>query len=295
MLTTDLSRVVCFGELLWDCLPAGLFLGGAPANVAYHLARNGVASSVASAVGDDFLGHEAVRRVWRGGSATDLIALIADSPTGVVQVDAAGSEPHYTIVDDAAWDRIPLTPALADAASEAPAIVFGTLSLRHAPNRETLDRMLAKSPALKALDINLRPPFVAPEVIAFAASRADLLKLNDEEASFGEAPSGDREPDALLRRAEQWASKYSLETVCITAGARGAGLWRRGEWLWEDGRPVAVRDAVGAGDAFLAGLLASLLAGSTAALALRRACRLGELTASRDGATPEYDASEIAS
>jgi fructokinase len=286
--------LICFGEILWDCLPSALFLGGAPANVAYHLQRHGCTAHLATAVGNDFLGQEATRRVRGWGAPTDLIAVVDDAPTGVVQVNASvPTAPVYTIVENSAWDRIPYTPQLGSAAFDAAAIVFGTLSLRSGSNRETLDRVLSGYGGLRVLDINLRPPFDKPDAIEFAASRADLLKLNDQEVLVGSGSSTLPDIDALPAHAARWARRYNLSAVCVTCGARGAGLLMEGEWSWVDGREVIVKDTVGAGDAFLAALIASLLGGAPAKAALARACRTGELVAAHDGATPAYDASSI--
>jgi fructokinase len=284
--------VLCFGEVLWDCLPAGLFLGGAPGNVAYHLKRHGCEPYFASAVGNDFLGDEIRRRAAGWGLSTDLLATVENAPTGVVQVDATSpTKPVYTIVDNVAWDQIPATVALLDGARSADAVVFGTLALRHGYNRATLDGLLAETQALRVLDINLRPPFTAPDVLDFALTRADILKLNDQEI----AGVGSPEPSVgeLPALAESWAMRYDLKAVCVTCGAHGAGLWSGGEWNWVDGRVVTVKDTVGAGDAFLAALLAGLLRGDGDKEALIAACRTGEFVASRDGATPAYDAADI--
>ena len=294
MTTPSAPTLICFGEILWDCLPAGLFLGGAPANVAYHLGRHGCTAHLATAVGDDFLGQEALRRVIGWGGPTDLVAVVEGAPTGVVQVDASvPTNPVYTIVENSAWDRIPYSPHLRRVSVDSAGVVFGTLSLRSEFNRETLGRLLAGYSGLRVLDINLRPPFDQPEVIEFAASRADLLKLNDQEILLGTQSAKLPDIGDLPDHAERWAKRYSLSAVCVTCGARGAGLLMEDKWSWVDGRPVTVKDTVGAGDAFLAALIARLLRGDPARSALTLACRTGELVAASDGATPAYDAASI--
>jgi len=291
---TPASSLICFGEILWDCLPAGLFLGGAPANVGYHLGRHGCPTKIATAIGNDFLGQEVIRRVEGWGASTELIAVVDDVPTGVVQVDASiPTRPIYTIVENVAWDRIPFSDAFCRASQTAPAIVFGTLSLRSQVNRDTLDKALKACSGLRVLDINLRPPFVQPDIIEFAASRADVLKLNDQEVLLGTSSTTLPEIKDLVGHASRWSKKYNLHTVCITCGERGAGLLRDGEWHWVDGRPVEVKDTVGAGDAFLAALLSGLLHGAPAQETLARACRTGEFVAASHGATPAYDAASI--
>jgi fructokinase len=282
--------IACFGEILWDCVPRGLFLGGAPLNVAYHLRRQGVHSVPVSAVGDDFLGREARRRITGWGVDARCIGRDDTHPTGVVQaeIDAAGAA-HYRIARGVAWDRIEVAPALRRLRPAPDAILFGTLALREAPNRRAVQRLLDRWPrALRVVDLNLRPPFDGPRVIGRALHEAQLVKLND--AELGRVMRVDvRSLRDLERAARRFAERHGLAGLCVTAGARGAGLWWDGNWHWERGKKVAVRDTIGAGDAFLAALLASLLArNDPPEVALARACRTGEFVATRDGATPEY-------
>jgi fructokinase len=281
--------VACFGEALWDVLPRGIFLGGAPLNVAYHLSRHDIRPWMVTAIGCDFLGDEVVRRVQTWGLSTRGIARDPRRPTGTVQatLDRNGAA-KFTIARGVAWDAIPFPKALR--ARPAPvALVFGTLALRTASNRETLARLLTKWPrAVRVLDLNLRPPFDAPPAVEFALRHTQLLKLNDTElARLTGQPT--RTLPALERATRRLATTRSISRVCVTAGPRGAGLWWDGMWHWEHGRHVVVRDTVGAGDAFLGTLLANVLgrqAPPPRALAL--ACRVGEYVAAQDGATPSY-------
>jgi fructokinase len=281
--------IATFGEALWDILPRGIFLGGAPLNVAYHLACNGVQAYPITAVGQDFLGAEILRRLAAWRIDTRFVAQLPRSPTGTVRatLDAAGVA-TYDIARDVAWDRIPVTAPLLKCTPPA-ALVFGSLALRENPNRLALEKLCRAWPStLRVLDINLRPPFDQRDAIAFALKLAQLVKLNDEElARLTAAPTGSL---AQLRSATgKFAATHGLTRVCVTAGARGAGLWWEGNWIWSPGRKVLVRDTVGAGDSFLGALLASLLLRDLPpAQALARACRLGEFIASRDGATPPY-------
>jgi fructokinase len=281
-------RMICFGEALWDILPRGIFLGGAPLNVAYHLSRHGVQVLPVSAVGRDFLGDEAVRRVRAWGVDGRGVARLRGSVrTGTVraQLDERGVA-TYRIARDVAWDRIPPPKGRIEPPA---AIVYGSLALRSASNRRTLDQLFARWPrATRVLDINLRPPFDRGEAVEFALQRAQLVKLNDEE--LGRLMGGQpRTPRALARTAAEFARARGIAQVCVTAGARGAGLWWHGHWTWEPARPVAVRDTVGSGDAFLAALLAGLWGRQVRpAVALANACRLGEFVAMSDGATPLY-------
>ncbi len=279
--------VVCFGEILWDVLPRGIFLGGAPLNVAYHLSRQGVTPRMVSAVGRDFLGDEAVRRIEGWGIDTAGIARLKARPTGIVRatLDRAGV-PRFHIVRDVAWDRI---GSGAPGARPPAAVVFGTLALRETPNRRALDARLATCPrATRVLDLNLRAPFDTAAAVRWALARTDFLKLNEDELArlAGARSHG---PATLERNARRVAKKYGLVRLCVTAGARGAGLLWDGGWHWAAARRVVVRDTIGAGDAFLATLLVDLFVrGATPSRALARACRFGEFVAAQDGATPPY-------
>jgi fructokinase len=286
----DTAVVACFGEILWDCLPRGLFLGGAPMNAAYHLSRQGLRVLPVTAVGRDFLGDEAIRRMAGWGLDVSFVARHARRPTGTVQamLDKKGIA-HYEIARAVAWDRIAV-PAKLRGISPAPrAIVYGTLALRERPNRRALQTLLAAWPeALRVVDLNFRPPFDSRAVTDFALGSAQLVKLNDEELGRLTRERG-RSPAALARCARQFAEKYGIPRVCVTAGSRGAGLWWNGEWIWEQARPLTVQDTVGAGDAFLGGLLGAILARNAQPRgALTQACRMGEYVAAHAGATPDY-------
>lgn len=282
--------VACFGEILWDCLPRGIFLGGAPANAAYHLARHGLRVVPVSAVGCDFLGDEALRRIegW-GGVDVRFVARHADRPTGTVRalLDRRGAA-TYRFAPNVAWDRIPTQTQLRRIAPAA--VVYGTLALRETPNRRALAALLEAWPnALRVVDLNFREPFATRAAIEFALKFAQFVKLNDDELAQLTGERADS-PAALRRSTESFARGRNIDRVCVTAGALGAGLWWRGEWHWEPARRVSVRDTVGAGDAFLGGLLGALLARqANPAAALASACRMGEFIASRDGATPPYE------
>lgn len=282
--------VVCFGEVLWDCLPRGLFLGGAPINAAYHLSRQGLRAVPVSAVGRDFLGDEVRRRIEAWGVDARFIGCDAIRPTGTVRaaLDAQGVA-SYEITRGVAWDRIEVPRALTRFSPGPAAIVHGTLALRESANRRALTALLDAWPsAWRVVDLNLRAPFDTAGAVAFALKSAQLVKLNDEELARltgGRKATG----SALERAARAFAARHGVERVCVTAGARGAGLLWEGTWYWEDARPVQVRDTVGAGDAFLGGLLGAWLGrGATPARMLATAARVGEFVAGSDGATPAY-------
>jgi fructokinase len=286
------AEVLCVGEVLWDALPEGLFLGGAPFNVACHLRAAGTPVTMVSRIGGDRLGDEVMRRAVRYGVGTDLIQVDAELPTGFVRVsvDDAGN-PGYEILAPAAWDAIAPTEALLSRAAKARAIVFGTLAQRHAISRGTIQR-LWDTDALMVFDVNLRAPFEDREIVRQSLRRADVVKISDEE----------------LRRVAEWfalrgtsreivtalAETFDCAVVCVTRGSGGAALWHDGNWSEHPGFKVEVRDTVGAGDAFLAVLLAGLLAGEPDSALLQHANLMGAYVVTQFGAVPADQGAAIA-
>jgi fructokinase len=293
-MTKPAPPVLCFGEILWDFLPDGLFPGGAPFNVSYHLKQHGAEVKLISAVGRDLLGDELLRRVKNWGISTDTIALHQGLPTGYVQAEIGeNGDADYNIISSVAWDQIMTGPDSLQAAMQARAIVFGSLAQRSPFNHSALTRLLATLPedAWRIFDVNLRPPYDDLLLVRELAQKSTLLKLNAAEAARlvdgGEEADGREEKDARTL-----AGRTTCATVCITAGARGAGLLRHGTWHWEPGREVSVVDTIGAGDSFLASLVTHLLNGQLSdGECLARACRLGEWVATQRGATPIYQSS----
>ena len=279
--------MLCVGEVLWDALPAGLFLGGAPFNVAYHLRRLGQPADLLSRVGDDVLGREACRRLSAAGLDPAWVQRDAVLPTGFVgvELDEQGVA-GYTIHEPVAWDAL---EPVGFAESEAPAaIVYGSLAQRSQRSRETIHALL-RTETTAVFDVNLRPPYVEVDVVRTSLQRADWVKLNEEEVGLvggwfmGPAPYSEAVPAI--------AERFGCRLICVTRGGEGAALWHEGRWTHHPGYPTDVSDTVGAGDAFLAGLLSGLLEGVGDERALDRGCRLGSFVASRPGPTPPYDLS----
>jgi fructokinase len=279
-------QVYCLGEVLWDSLPAGLFLGGAPLNVACHLQALGVRAGMISRVGDDRLGSEAIRRIASHGVSTDLIQLDPSLPTGFVAVtlDARGT-PTYDIVAPAAWDAVELAEGVLETMAGAQAMVYGSLAQRAPATRATIERLL-EAEVLRVFDVNLRAPYHDPEVVRRSLERARLVKLNEQE--LGLMAEWFDLPEALEERVAALAERFDCEAVCVTRGPHGAALLRDGRWTEHAGYEVEVADTVGAGDAFLASLLAGLLAGRDDETLLREANRMGAYVASQAGAVPAY-------
>lgn len=287
------SEILCVGEVLWDALPEGLFLGGAPFNVACHLRGAGLPASMVSRIGDDRLGEEVLRRATRYGVGVDLIQVDPALPTGFVRVtiDEQGN-PAYEILAPAAWDAIEPSEPLLRRAGEARAIVFGSLAQRDARSRATIAR-LWESDALAVFDVNLRPPFDDREIVERSLRRADVVKLSELElASVAEWFALRGTPRAQIAAL---AETFSCDVVCLTRGSAGAALWHDGRWTEHPGFEVEVRDTVGAGDAFLAVLLAGLFAGGSDASLLQHANLIGAYVATQYGAVPADQDAAISS
>jgi fructokinase len=297
------ASFVCFGEILWDCLPRGLFLGGAPLNVACHLARLGRPAAVVSAVGADFLGDETLRRTRAAGVGATHLAQLADYPTGVarVQLDAEGRA-IYDFAAPAAWDFIRAGQAECAQVGAAAALVYGSLATRHAVSHAALEALLNVPGPLKVMDVNLRPPHDDCARVLALVRHADIVKLNEEElaALTGGPFSAMDDPRPLFKKLRD---ETGVARWCVTFGSRGAVWWEGGDLVRATTPPVTVRDTVGAGDAFLAALVDGLMRLDRTVKdsvdpaqiqpLLARACRLGALVASRDGACPEYRLEEI--
>jgi fructokinase len=279
------------GELLWDLLPGGKQLGGAPANFAYISSLLGERALIASRVGDDALGREALDWLAQRGLETSFIQIDASHPTSTALVELdSQQQPSFAIWEDVAWDYLGWTSHWHELASEADAVCFGTLAQRSPHSRATIMQFLRATPesALVVFDINLRQSFYSAEVIDRSLVHASVVKLSADEllliADLLEIGSHDEETCA------KWLlSEYDLELVCLTRGAAGSLLISRSETSAHPGCQVHVVDTVGAGDAFTAGLVHSYLAGASLAQMNEAANRLGGWVASEQGAMPVAD------
>ncbi len=285
-------RVVCIGEVLWDVFGGVRRLGGAPFNVACHLRAMGLDASMVSRVGDDALGATILEEARTRGLPVELVQIDHRLPTGqvVVTLDRAGI-PGYVICEPAAWDAIRATPASVEVSRSADVVVFGSLAQRREPSRSSIRTML-RTAALKVFDVNLRPPHDDRIAVEHLLHLSNMVKLNDDEIRRLAAWYGFRGA-GLADWSADMARRYGLATVCVTSGAEGASLWHRGAWVQSRGHHITVADTVGAGDAFLAALLAKLLTGAPAAEALEWANAAGAYVASQEGAIPNMDAGAV--
>jgi fructokinase len=284
--------IVGVGEVLWDLLPAGKQLGGAPANFAYHAAALGARGVVVSRVGDDALGREVLERLQALGLDTAHVTTDPRHPTGTVEVrlDAHGVA-EYVIHERVAWDYIPATPLLLDLAARADAVCYGTLAQRSTESRQTIRHFLAATRpdgCLRVFDINLRQQYYSAALVRDLLPLSHILKLNDEELPvvarlLSVAGAGTNVLRQLLR------DHPNLRLIALTRGGRGSVLvTQRGEEYDHGGFPADVVDTVGAGDAFTAALVTGLLHPSRPGLVEINAFanRVAAFVCSQPGATP---------
>ncbi len=277
--------VVGLGEALWDMLPDGKQVGGAPANFAYHASQFGCDGVAVSALGNDSLGDEIVEYFDSRGLRYLLQRTVF--PTGTVQVtlDAAGI-PQYEICENVAWDNIEYTDELDELASKADCVCFGSLAQRGAVSYGTITRFLDRMPAdsLKVFDINLRQHFYTSEVLDASMNRCNILKINDEELEvitpmFGLSGSVEHRCRALME-------KYGLRCLILTCGTDGSYVFTADEVSFLETPRVKVADTVGAGDSFTGAFCGSLLAGASVRDAHRRAVDVAAFVCSQSGAMP---------
>ena len=277
--------IVGIGEILWDMLPSGKALGGAPANFAYHATRLGEEGWAVSAIGPDALGREILDIV----AEKRLKSLISctDKPTGTVQVELdAKGVPTYTIMEDVAWDNIPFTPEMEALARRADAVCFGSLVQRMASRESVLRFLRATRPdTLKVFDINLRQHYYSREVLEESLKLADILKINDEEIRIVADLFGLEGDDVAACRA--LIGRYDLRLVILTKGADGSEVITAGETIPQPAGEAKVVDTVGAGDSFTAAFVVAYLRGDSLADAQRLASDTAAYVCSCKGAMPE--------
>jgi fructokinase len=278
--------ILCFGEVLWDAFGDGKRAGGATMNVAFHLAQQGVDAAFASRVGIDASGYELIDFLLENNLYSDLIQEDEALPTCEVTVQLdKNHQATYIIPKPVSWDNIQTTDVLLHTAGNAAAIVFGSLVCREAATRNTLLNLLDETRALKVFDVNLRAPHYTLPVIETLAARADVVKMNEEEADLLITRSkGD-----LKDKMTEFRKKYHVQTICVTRGEHGAIVWHDYEFYEHPGYKVDVVDTVGAGDSFLATFINGLLNKQPMQRVLERSCAVGAFVASRRGANPKYD------
>ena len=292
----DDKVIVGIGEALWDVLPEGKKIGGAPANFAYHVSQFGLESCAVSAVGDDELGKE-IRSNFEEKKLQMLIETVP-YPTGTVQVeiDKLGV-PQYDIKENVAWDNIPFTPQIEELAHRTKAICFGSLAQRNEVSRNTIEQFIEAMPktedTLIVFDVNLRQSFYSREVLDRSMKRCNVLKINDEELITISRMLGYQGTD-LQSKCWILLGRYHLKMLILTCGVNGSYVFTPGSMSFIATPKVKVADTVGAGDSFTGAFVASILKGLSVADAHQKAVNVSAFVCTQRGAMPTLPADYIA-
>lgn len=300
-----MKYVIGLGEALFDCLPTGRKLGGAPANFAYHVSQFGLNGCAVSAIGNDALGNEIVETFTDFGLRYQLPRV--NYPTGTVQVtlDEKGV-PQYEICEGVAWDNIPFTEEIAALAKDTEAVCFGSLAQRNGTSRATIQAFIDAMPAssLRVFDINLRQSWYTKDVIEQSLVRCNVLKINDEELDVvapmlldtelveGHLIAEDEEKTRFVCR--QLIAKYDLRMLILTCGAIGSYVFSADDESYLNTPKVQVADTVGAGDSFTATFVAQILLGKSLCEAHRKAVAVSAFVCTQQGAMPKFPAELLA-
>ena len=296
--------IVGLGEILFDCLPDGKKLGGAPANFAYHASQFGLNGIAVSAIGNDADGEE-IKQILKQQGANHHLETV-DFPTGTVQVTLSGNGiPQYDICLGVAYDNIPWTPAVEEIAKNARAVCFGSLAQRTVVTRETVQKFLDTMPklgTLKVFDINLRQNWYSKEVIEESLRRCNVLKINDEEIimvckllDLGDIEGVDPQNELLQPvnfedQVRDLIRIYDLQMVVLTCGAFGSYVVTLDDLSFQATPKVKVADTVGAGDSFTGSFVACVLNGKSIPEAHKTAVQVSAFVCSQNGAMPKIPA-----
>lgn len=290
-LLPNAKKAICFGEILWDNLPSGRLAGGAPMNVAYHLRKLGVDASLISRVGDDQAGKELINFVVSIGIPAENIQVDQQHDTSEVIGELKdNNEMVYTITAPTAWDFLVWQNDFEAKIAGADVFIFGSLSARNEVSRNTLLQLLTHA-KFSVFDVNLRAPHYDKEVISIFLSKADFVKLNENEiVILGEWFTSESEENAQVKALME---DFKIAEILITKGAQGGTYYSTNEAIDYNAAKVAVVDTVGSGDSFLAAFLSKKLAGEEIIDCLNFASKVAGFVTSQKGACPSYDVDEL--
>ncbi len=287
-----MSIVTCFGEVLWDVFPTHKKIGGAPLNVALRLHSFNVNTHIISRIGNDKNGKELLQYIKENGLDTSTIQIDQVFKTGCVNVtlDNSGSA-TYEIEYPVAWDKIEVTDRTLEIVRSSDAFIFGSLACRDKITKNTLISLL-KHATYKVFDVNLRPPFYSTNLLLDLMSESDFIKCNDDELNEI-CTALDFISESIIEQIKFLSQHTHTNQICVTKGKDGAVLLYNNQFYSNKGYPIKVADTVGAGDSFLAILINKLLNKASPDVALSFACGVGALVASKKGANPILEQSEI--
>lgn len=285
-------KAVCFGEILFDVFPDEEQIGGAPLNVASRLSHLGIQTEMISQLGNDERGEKLLKYLQNNSIDTSNVLISEKFATGIVQVSlSASGSASYEIKHPAAWDKIVVNEGMKNAVKNCDAFVFGSLASRDEVSRNTLFELLNYA-TYKILDFNLRPPHYNKELIIALIQKADFIKFNDDELFEIAAIIGS--PFNSLEQNLQFINDQTqAKAICVTKGRHGAVIMMNKNLYYNSGFNIQVVDTVGAGDSFLARLIAGILKNEEPQNNLNTACAVGALVAGSSGANPVFTQKEI--
>ncbi|RLD62250.1 MAG: hypothetical protein DRJ05_00815 [Bacteroidetes bacterium] len=285
------KKVLCIGEVLWDNLPGGTMPGGALLNIAHHLHNKKIPVTLVSKVGTDTKGIELLGHMKEAGLKTDVIYFDDTLPTSEVDVNIDRFKNiKYSICEPVAWDNLKINMKIVDFAGTAGAIVYGSLASRNNITQDTI-RVLLSFDNVKIMNVNLRPPYDTKELVEPLLKKADIAKLKEQE--MDQILGWHNKVIISEKDKLKWLSEfYDCSIICLTKGKNGAVVYNNILYT-HPGYQTETRDNVGTGAAFLAGFISSLISKNTIQQSLDEACANAALTASSDGAMPEYENKDL--
>lgn len=285
-------KIIGIGEILWDCLPIGKQLGGAPANFAYTANQLGNKGIICSKIGNDDFGKEILEKLKAKKITSDSIQIDPKKQTGIVNVEFKEGQPSYEIVEDAAWDFLELTEKWCEIAQKADAVCFGSLAQRNEVSGKTIREFVGLVKGLRIFDVNLRQGYFSVDVLEKSFELANVVKLNHEELPVI-VKLLNINGSSVQICLEKLIQKFELNLICLTRGANGSLLKTKKEISGHQGLKIKVADTIGAGDAFTAGMTHGLLRDWELNKINEFANRVGAFVASNTGAMPDFSTFEL--
>lgn len=291
-MTEKKFKIIGIGEILWDLLPSGKQLGGAPANFAYISNQLGNQGLVLSRIGNDGLGSEILTELKTKTLSTNSIQIDENYQTGIVSVVLENGQPSYEIVENVSWDFLDLNENWREIAEKSDAVCFGSLAQRHEVSRKTIREFVNLTEGLRIFDVNLRQKCFSKEILQESLNLANVCKLNHEELPIV-AEMVEIAGNNVIKIAKDLRQKFDLNLLCVTRGSSGSLLITENETSEFGGIKIEVADTIGAGDAFTAGMTHGLLRNWKMDKINEFANRVGAFVASKTGAMPDFSTFEL--
>ncbi len=291
-MTEQQFNIIGLGEILWDVLPDGKQLGGAPANFAYISNALGNTGIVLSRVGNDEFGREILDELQAKNLSTEYVGIDAEKLTGIVNVKLENGQPSYEIVENVAWDFLELSENWREIAAKTAAVCFGSLAQRSKVSRKAIREFVALTNDLKIFDVNLRQNYFSAEIIRESFALANVVKLNHDELPII-AKMLEIAGENQFETAKNLREKFNLKFLCVTRGANGSLLISENNFSENAGLKITVKDTIGAGDAFTAAMTHGILRGWELEKINEFANKVGAFIASNTGAMPSFEKYEV--